>query len=117
MSRRDEIRQAYSGIYAQQAAPKSNQKRPEKMCGVCSNYLEAAFTGEGVGTCTILKLGSDILANPPVFVMEGENGYRTMNLRDAAACPHYSKMEFVDKDGTECNDPKYRRSMRQMQDL
>lgn len=117
MSRRDDMRQAYASIYSKQTAPKSEQKRAEKICGICKHYMEGAFTGEGRGACSILKLGSNIEVDPPVFVLEGDDGYRTMNLMDAGKCKYYEKMEFVDKDGTECNDPKYRRSMRQMQDL
>ncbi len=116
MSRRDKLRQAYGAIYSQQTAPKAQQKKAEKICGLCVHYIEGAFTGEGRGSCNVLKMSSDISKDPPVYDMEGENGYRTMNLMDATRCKHYEKREFIDKDGTECNDPVYRRSMRQMLD-
>jgi hypothetical protein len=103
-------------VYQKQTAPKSEQKLPEKICGLCKNFREIAYTGEGKGFCKVLKAGSNICVDPAVFVLEGENGYLSMNLDDAKNCRYYEKMEFIDKDGTECNDPMYRRSMRQMQE-
>ncbi|MBI5843131.1 MAG: hypothetical protein HZB23_00505 [Deltaproteobacteria bacterium] len=116
MSRRDELRQASMMMYQKQTAPKSEQKRAEKVCGLCRNFRETAFTGEGKGACTVLKFGSNIEADPPKYVLDQENGYFTMNLMDATKCQYFEKMDFVDKDGTECSDPVYRRSMRQLQD-
>src|SRR5271157_4129858 len=105
MSRRDQFKEAYAGIYSRQAAPKTEQKRADKVCGECKHYLEGAFTGEGTGTCNILKLGSDISLDPPKFNTENVDGYRTMALMDATRCKYYEKMEFMDKDPTECSDP------------
>ena len=34
---------------------------------------------------------------------------------DAASCPHYTEMAFIDTDGTECADPQFRRAQRQME--
>ena len=89
---------------------------PDMVCGICKHFLETAAYSDGRGTCTVLKDGSDITCNPPIFIMEGKDGYRLRALTDAAKCPSYKKMEFIDHDGTECSDPKYRRSMRQFQD-
>ena len=115
MSRRDQFLKAASERLGTKQ-PKLEQKKPEIMCGLCKHYLEMAFSGEGVGSCELLKIGSDILADPPVFDLESKNGYRTMNLQDASRCSYYEKMDFVDKDGTECIDPRFSRTMRQMQD-
>ncbi|MBU2488682.1 MAG: hypothetical protein KKA60_04760 [Proteobacteria bacterium] len=116
MSRRDQFRQQFSSVYARQKAPKTGEKQAEKICGICKHYSESAFSGEGKGSCNTLKMGSDITASPPVFVLEGENGYMSLTLADATACKYYEKMEFIDHDGTECSDPQYRRTMRQLQD-
>ena len=91
-------------------------KVPEKNCGVCKHYLESTYSSDGRGTCAVLKDGSDIISDPPVFIMEGKNGYSLRILTDAAKCKYYERMEFIDKDGTECSDPMLRRSMRQLQD-
>ncbi|MBI9075110.1 MAG: hypothetical protein JEZ02_06835 [Desulfatibacillum sp.] len=116
MSRRDELRKVQAGRLSAQRAPKATQVKAEKICGLCSNYSEGAFSGEGAGSCRILKVKSDISADPPKYDLESTDGYQTMNLMDAGKCQYYEKMSFVDKDGTECSDPRYRRSMRQMQD-
>ena len=49
MSKRDQLRQSMSSMYSLQKQSKSEQKVPEKNCGLCKNYLETAFTGEGTG--------------------------------------------------------------------
>ncbi len=116
MSRRDDLRQQFSSVYARQKAPKTDEKRAEKICGICKHFSESAYSGEGKGTCRVLKMGSDITADPPVYVLSGENGYLSLTLAEATACKHYEKMEFIDHDGTECSDPRYRRSIRQLQD-
>jgi hypothetical protein len=91
-------------------------KVPEKNCGVCKHYLESTYSSDGRGTCAVLKEGSDITSNPPVFNLENKNGYLLRILTDASKCTYFEKMEFIDKDGHECSDPLYRRSMRQLQD-
>ena len=48
---------------------------PEKTCGLCKNFLETAAYSDGRGTCKVFKEGSDITCDPPVFVMDGKNGY------------------------------------------
>jgi hypothetical protein len=88
----------------------------EKNCGVCKHYLENSYTSDGRGSCSMLKDGSDITSDPPVFVLDGKNGYMLRILTDAAKCTYFERMEFIDHDGTECSDPMYRRSMRQLQD-
>jgi len=102
-----------SGLFGLQ--PKEVEA-PEKSCGVCKHYLESTFSSDGRGTCGVLKDGSDITSDPPVFNLEAKNGYMLKILTDASRCTYYEKMDFIDHDGTECSDPKYRRSMRQLQD-
>lgn len=87
---------------------------PEKACGKCSNYSENAFSSDGRGTCGVLKAGSDILSTPPVLILEGETAYTTLFNAEASNCPHYSKMEFMDTDGSECADPTVSRTQRQL---
>ena len=108
-----------SGVFGMTAADVEKQSLaevPEKNCGVCKNYLENTYTSDGRGTCNVLKDGSDITSDPPILKMEGKNGYQLKILTDAAKCTYFEKMEFIDHDGHECSDPKYRRSMRQLQD-
>jgi hypothetical protein len=116
---RDEYAKA-SGIYGMQAKDIKKEtdadKIPDKTCGVCKHYLETSYMSDGRGTCAKLKEGSDITSDPPVFNLEAKNGYILRILSDATKCTYFEKMEFIDKDGHECSDPKYRRSMRQLQD-
>ncbi len=116
MSRRDELRKVQASMLGAQRAPKATQTKAEKICGLCTNYSEGTFSGEGAGSCGILKMNSDISIDPPKYDLDSTDGYRTMNLMDAGLCQYYEKMNFVDKDGTECSDPRFRRTMRQMQD-
>ncbi len=118
MSRRDELRKSQAQMYAMQRAPKAQQekKMSGKVCGLCKNFSEGAFTGEGRGSCAILKFNSRIDQDPPVYDLESQDGLRVMGFMDAAKCKYWEKMDFVDKDGTECSDPVYRRSLRQYQD-
>jgi hypothetical protein len=121
MSRKD--RRAYaegSGIFGlkpQGRAEDGSEDIPDKVCGICKHYRESAYFSDGRGSCNILREGSDILSTPPVFNLEeGKDGYMLRILTDASKCKYYEKSEFVDKDGLECSDPVYRRSMRQLKD-
>ncbi|HDP24133.1 MAG TPA: hypothetical protein ENN34_01690 [Deltaproteobacteria bacterium] len=89
---------------------------PDQPCGLCKHYLESAYTSDGRGSCKILKEGSDITRDPPVFILEGRNGYMLRILTDASRCTYYERNEFIDKDGYECSDPAFRRFMRQLKD-
>jgi hypothetical protein len=118
MSRREEKRKAYAGILVPQkhesdAAP---PRKSDKLCGTCTNYSESSWSSDGRGSCKYLKLGSDIAGKTPVYVTEGKEGYLTRTLADASLCEHYQKMKMIDKDGYECSDPMFRRSMRQFQE-
>ncbi|MDT8274225.1 MAG: hypothetical protein RRA35_13625 [Desulfomonilia bacterium] len=92
------------------------EKVPDQPCGLCKHYLESAYTSDGRGSCKILKEESDITRDPPVFILEGRNGYMLRILTDASRCTYYERNEFIDKDGYECSDPAFRRFMRQLKD-
>jgi len=118
MSRREEKRKAYANILVPQkhesnAAP---PKKTDKLCGTCTNYSESSWSSDGRGSCKYLKLGSDITIRPPDYIVEGKDGYLTRTLADASTCEHYEKMKMIDKDGYECSDPTFRRSIRQFQE-
>jgi hypothetical protein len=91
------------------------EKIPDIACGVCKNFSENAYSSDGRGVCKILKTGSDISKDPPVYVQEGDAGVIMFFDADASRCRHFSKMELIDKDGTECADPAFRRAQRQME--
>lgn len=118
MSRRDEKRKAYANVLVPQK-PKNDAEsvqKSDKLCGTCENYFESSWSSDGRGSCKQLKLGSDITVHPPVYVTEGKEGYLTRTLTDASSCAHFQKMKMIDKDGYECSDPRYRRSIRQFQE-
>ena len=117
-SRRGEWEQMRQGMNSQLSRDKGTEGRehiPEKACGKCGNFSENAYASDGRGFCGVLKTGSDILADPPVLVLEGQAGLMSMFNIDAASCPHYTEMAFIDTDGTECADPQFRRAQRQME--
>ena len=91
------------------------ERMPEKACGFCQNFFENAYESDGRGSCKILKMGSDIKADPPVLVTEGETGLITYINIDGENCPHFKRMELVDTDLGEISDPAYRRSHRIME--
>jgi len=116
---RDEYAKA-SGVFGLTPADLDKQAHaetiPEKTCGICKNYLESSYSSDGRGSCNVLKEGSNITSDPPVFNLEGKNGYLLRILTDAANCTYYEKSEFIDHDGYECSDPMYRRTIRQLID-
>ncbi|MDA3897784.1 MAG: hypothetical protein PF482_16750 [Desulfobacteraceae bacterium] len=116
MSRRDEKRQAYTSMLIPEKTDGSSAKSVgHKICGTCKNYMETSWSNDGRGSCNVLKMGSNIGSNPPVHKLDGKEGYMSKTLSDASACQYYEKMKMLDKDGYECSDPIYRRSMRQVQ--
>jgi len=115
MSKREQKRQAYTSMLVPQT--ETDLKKPgEKVCGNCKHYLESSWSSDGRGSCTLLKIGSDICIQPPVYMLEGKDGYPTKTLTDGSLCKYYEKMTFIDKDGYECSDPVFRRSIRQFQE-
>lgn len=93
------------------------EKVPEIACGKCKNFSENAYGSDGSGYCTVLKMGSDITKDPPGYILEGETSLMTMFNMDAAKCKYFEKMAYIDTDATECADPHYRRTQRQMENL
>lgn len=117
MSRRDEKRKAYASMLVPQTQKRDSapKEKYDKVCGTCKNFSESGYTRDR-GSCGFLRIGSDINSDPPVYKLEGKEGYLTMTLSDAVNCKYYEKMKMIDKDGYECSDPQYRRSIRQLQD-
>lgn len=118
MSRRDEKRKAYAGVLVPRVENKEPDtgKASDTLCGTCLHYSESSWSSDGRGSCKVLKFGSDIHNRPPTFVTDGREGYLTKTLSDASGCTYYEKMKLIDKDGYECSDPAYRRSMRQLRE-
>ncbi len=116
MGRRDQWKQASSKMFGETTKKKSFEERermPEVACGLCRNFSENAYASDGRGVCKTLKIGSDISVDPPVYVLEGDTGLITFFNTDAAGCSHFDKMGMIDRDGTECADPAFRRAQRQ----
>ena len=99
------------------AGVEEREKVPEKSCGLCKNFSETAFSSDGWGTCRILKAGSDISIEKPVYVLEGDVSLPLRFNTDGARCERFERMELIDTDGSECADPAYRRSQRQMEKI
>lgn len=118
MGRRDQWRQVQGAMFGEVTKARTVEERekvPDRACGLCRNFAENAYASDGRGLCKLLKVGSDIAAEPPLFVMDGEVGYPTMFNADGARCTRFEAMDFVDTDGTEVADPSYRRVQRQME--
>jgi hypothetical protein len=117
MSRRDQWKEAASKVVGE-SKPKTFEERervPEKACGLCKNFSENAYASDGRGTCAVLRGGSEIEANPPTYVMEGVAPMIILFNTDGGACRYFEKMAMIDKDGSECADPAFRRMQRQME--
>ncbi len=116
-SRRDEwegMRSQLTGKMYKDRGLEGRENIPEKACGKCTNFSENATASDGRGFCGVVKRDSDFTKDPPVIMTEGDTGLMVSFSMDAAKCPHYHKMDFIDTDGFECSDPKYRRAQRQM---
>ena len=87
---------------------------PDKACGKCVHFLETPYEASGGGNCDLLRFGSDLMKDPPVYKLEGEMPLMTHITMDAAKCTYYELREFIDTDATETSDPRYRRKMREM---
>jgi len=85
---------------------------PEKACTKCRHFIESGAREKGDGNCGVLRDGSDILADPPKLVTDGQVSYFTYFNVDAGKCTHYDQMEFADHDISECADPRYTRGQR-----
>jgi hypothetical protein len=113
--RKSEWDQLKQGLLGMQELGKTVEEReyiPEKSCGKCKNFF--ASPGLTAGHCLTLKIGSDIAANPPVFVLDGEVALMSNIRMDASPCQYYEEMELIDTDIGEAFDPRYSRHQRQM---
>ena len=121
MAQDDKWKQALAGTLStgtdRVTGVEEREKVPEKSCGLCKNFSEIAFTSDGRGTCRILKVGSDINIEKPVYVLEGDVSLPLRFNTDGARCERFERMELIDTDGSECADPAYRRSQRQMEKI
>ena len=118
--RKAEWEQARKSMFGGDAKPKGVAGRenvPDTACGKCVNFAGNINRADGTGYCGILKTGSDISLDEPVYTMEGKIGFICLFNTDAAQCKHYELMSMVDTDGTECADPKLSRQQRQMQKI
>jgi hypothetical protein len=119
MSRRSEWREVRKAIVGGKGSVgktvEEREKMPEKACGLCKNFSENAKEADGRGTCGILKMGSDLRADPPKLVTEGEIGLITFINTDGGKCRYFTKMALIDKDLGETADPSFRRAHRQME--
>jgi hypothetical protein len=88
---------------------------PDKACGVCQNFSESAYTSDGRGTCRVLRAGSSIDIDRPVYVTDGDTALMTFFNTEGSRCNQFGKMAMIDKDATECADPAFRRAQRQME--
>jgi hypothetical protein len=118
-SRRQEwesMRGQLTGTLGKGKGLEGRENIPERACGKCTNFSENVWTSDGRGFCGVIKAGSNLALEPPLIITEGDAGMMVVFNMDAVKCPKYNQMEFIDTDGNECSDPKYRRSHRQMVD-
>jgi len=118
MSRRSEWGKARDRMVGHFSTSKGTDQResvPEICCGKCKNFSERAYVSDGTGFCGILKEGSKIDVDPPVYVTEGPVSLMVAFNMESSKCKYYQLMELIDTDPTECADPAYRRAHRQME--
>ena len=110
----DQMRNSMTGSSVKPKGIESREHIPEKACGKCQNFSANAYASDGSGYCRALKTGSDILANSPIFVFEGDAGLMCRVNMDAYKCQKYEGLAYIDTDNTECADPRRKRTGRQM---
>ena len=118
MGRRDQWKQASNKMFGESTKKRSFEEReevPDVACGLCKRFSENAYGSDGRGVCKTLMIGSDISVDPPTYVLEGDTGLITFFNTEASKCSQFSRMELIDKDGSECADPAFRRAQRQME--
>ncbi|MDY6834073.1 MAG: hypothetical protein SVY53_04655 [Chloroflexota bacterium] len=115
--RKSEWDEQKENLLCMQEASKTVEEReflPDTPCGKCKNFSAASF-GSGIGRCIVLKTGSDISSDPPVFILEGEVNMTSDVKMDASKCTYFDKMDLIDTDIAQAYDPRYSRHIRQMQ--
>jgi hypothetical protein len=119
MSRRDKWKEVRDSITMSKGEMGKTVEERETMpaiaCGYCKNFFENAYNADGRGSCKVLKMGSNIKTDPPVFVMAGDTGLIAYINTNAQNCTYYDRMELIDTDLNEITDPAYRRSHRIME--
>jgi len=110
-----QMRDTMTGNILNKKGVESRETVPEKACGKCKHFSENAYGSDGRGYCGVLKMGTDLTVDPPVYVQEGDAAMITFFNVDVGKCKYYDQMAFIDTDGTECADPHHRRTQRQME--
>ncbi len=114
----DKWKAMHNALIQQTSTSKGSMEERETMpdiaCAKCKNFSDNIYQSDGRGSCKILKTGSDIAAEPPVFITEGEHGLVVLFNMDSSKCTYFNRMEFIDTDGSECSDPATQRAQRQM---
>ncbi|MBE0416052.1 MAG: hypothetical protein IBX36_05910 [Dehalococcoidia bacterium] len=113
----DRTRDALLSVGGMTRETKSVEERervPEKACGKCKRFFSSTSRGGSGGSCDILKVGSNITKDPPLFVTEGEANYWPDFKMDASRCKYYDEMEFIETDISQAHDPRFSRPFRQM---
>ena len=86
----DRVRGAMLGII-EKGGSVEEQGMPEKACGRCRNYIQGGCgLGAVSGMCNILKEGSDITLQEPLFQIDGDSCYLVIANMDASKCKYYS---------------------------
>ena len=109
-----EMREKMTTHFSTSKKMDEREQVPDKPCGKCKNFSENAYASDGRGFCGILKTGSNILEDTPVYIFDGEASLLTFFNTNAEKCEYFKEMDLVDTDGFECADPQFRRAQRQM---
>ena len=108
----DQVKQGYLNMQELGKTVEEREYIPEKACGKCKNFFASA--GLTAGHCLVLKMGSHIESDPPVFVIDSEVNLMSDIKMDASKCKYYEEMEIIDTDIGEAFDPRYSRHQRQL---
>lgn len=104
-----ELRDAMLSLTETSRSVEEREFVPEKACGKCKHFFQS-----GAGMCGILKMGSNISRNPPIYVTEGNDRYIIDFNTDGESCKFYESMDIIDTDISHSFDPKTSRHQRQM---
>ncbi len=86
---------------------------PDVACGRCANWFQNSSGINGI--CNVLKVGSDLKVDPPVFVTEGTVSLCPLFDMDSSKCTYFKKMAIMSSDISESSDPMATRHQRQLQ--
>jgi len=109
----EQAKQTFLGISERPKTFEERETVPEKSCGNCKHFSASTWLGTTGGNCDVLKAGSDIAKDPPVFVLEGEANLQSDVMLDASRCKYHEQLEIVDTDIGEAFDHRYSRHQRQ----